>query len=128
MEEFHDQEFVEYVVKSIVDNPDAVSTERTVDEMGVLITLTVDQNDLGQVIGRQGQTAKAIRTLLRVVGAKNQARVNLKIYEPDGGNRPPRAPREQREPRERRDDMRSEPAPEAAPAPSTSSAIDNLDL
>ncbi len=78
-----DQEFVEYVVRALVDTPDAVSSERTVDEMGVLITLTVDPSDLGQVIGRQGQTAKSIRTLLRVVGAKNHARVNLKIYEPD---------------------------------------------
>lgn len=112
----HDQEFVEYVVKSLVDNPDAVSTERTVDEMGVLITLTVDQNDLGQVIGRQGQTAKAVRTLLRVVGAKNQARVNLKINEPEG-SRPSRP---------RRDDR---PAAQTAPADdSTGSAIDNLDI
>ncbi len=79
-----DQEFVEFVVKQLVDTPDAVSTQRTVDEMGVLITLTVDPKDLGQVIGRQGQTAKALRTLLRVVGAKHQARVNLKIYEPEG--------------------------------------------
>ena len=85
-----DQEFVEYVVKALVDTPDAVTTERTVDEMGVLITLKVDQADLGQVIGRQGQTAKSIRTLLRVVGAKNQARVNLKIYEPDKMDRGPR--------------------------------------
>ncbi|MBI3120116.1 MAG: KH domain-containing protein [Candidatus Kerfeldbacteria bacterium] len=91
-----DQEFVEYVVKSLVDNPEAVRTERTVDEMGVLITLHVDPQDLGQVIGRSGQTAKSLRTLLRVVGAKNQARVNLKIYEPEG-SRPPRAPREPRE-------------------------------
>ncbi len=121
MEDFHDQEFVEYVVKSIVDNPDAVSTERTVDEMGVLITLTVDQNDLGQVIGRQGQTAKAIRTLLRVVGAKNQARVNLKIYEPDGDRRPPRE-------RRREAPAQEEQAQEAPAAPSTSSAIDDLDL
>lgn len=78
-----DQAFVEFVVKSLVDKPEAVTTERTVDEMGVLITLKVDPSDLGQVIGRQGQTAKSIRTLLRVVGAKNQARVNLKIYEPE---------------------------------------------
>lgn len=87
-----DQEFVEYLVKALVDNPTAVSCERTVDEMGVLITLKVDPTDLGQVIGRQGQTAKSIRTLLRVVGAKNHARVNLKIYEPDGmrGQRAPR--------------------------------------
>jgi len=87
-----DQQFVEFLVKSIVDNPEAVQTERKIDEMGVLITLKVDSKDLGQVIGRQGQTAKAIRTLLRVVGAKRQARVNLKIYEPEG-SRPPRPPR-----------------------------------
>ncbi len=79
-----DQEFVEFVVKALVDNPQAVSSDRTVDEMGVLITLKVDPADLGQVIGRQGQTAKSLRTLLRVVGAKHHARVNLKIYEPDG--------------------------------------------
>ncbi|OGY80003.1 MAG: hypothetical protein A3B74_05080 [Candidatus Kerfeldbacteria bacterium RIFCSPHIGHO2_02_FULL_42_14] len=92
MSQYKDQEFVDYVVKSIVDNPDAVEAVRTVDEMGVLITLKVNPTDLGQVIGRQGQTAKAIRTLLRVVGAKHQARVNLKILEPEGdrkgGNRP----------------------------------------
>ncbi|MDZ7798904.1 MAG: KH domain-containing protein [Patescibacteria group bacterium] len=82
-----DQEFVEYVVKALVDNPKDVKTERTVDEMGVLITLHVNQEDLGQVIGRQGQTAKSIRTLLRVVGAKNQARVNLKIHEPEGNRK-----------------------------------------
>lgn len=87
-----DQEFVEYVVRALVDTPEAVSSERTVDEMGVLITLKVDPRDLGQVIGRSGQTAKSIRTLLRVVGAKNHARVNLKIYEPEG-SRPPREPR-----------------------------------
>ncbi|MBU0670705.1 MAG: KH domain-containing protein [Patescibacteria group bacterium] len=85
-----DQEFVEYVVKTLVSNPDAVQSERSVDEMGVLITLKVDPNDLGQVIGRQGQTAKSIRTLLRVVGAQNQARVNLKIDEPEGHQRPPK--------------------------------------
>lgn len=83
-----DQEFVEYVVKTLVDNPSVVKTERVVDEMGVLITLKVDPKDLGQVIGRNGQTAKSIRTLLRVVGAKHQARVNLKIYEPEGSRRP----------------------------------------
>ncbi len=79
-----DQAFVESLIKSLVDHPEDVSTERTIDEMGVLITLKVNQADMGQVIGRQGQTARAIRTLLRVVGAKNNARVNLKIYEPEG--------------------------------------------
>lgn len=83
----HDQEFVEYVVKSIVDHPDDVKVERTVDEMGVLITLSVNPEDMGQVIGRQGATAKSVRTLLRVIGAKNNARVNLKISEPEGSER-----------------------------------------
>lgn len=80
-----DQEFVEYVVKSIVDVPDEVKTERTVDEMGVLITLSVSPADMGKIIGKEGRTAKALRTLLRVLGAKHNARVNLKIMEPEGG-------------------------------------------
>jgi predicted RNA-binding protein YlqC (UPF0109 family) len=84
----HDQEFVEYVVKSIVDHPDDVKVERRIDEMGVLISLSVNPEDMGQVIGRQGGTAKSIRTLLRVIGAKNNARVNLKINEPEGGSAP----------------------------------------
>lgn len=83
----HDVEFVEYVVKSIVDHPDDVKLERTIDEMGVLITLTVNPEDMGQIIGRQGATAKSIRTLLRVIGARNNARVNLKINEPEGSTR-----------------------------------------
>ncbi len=82
-----DQSFVEYIVKALVDNPNDVRTERTVDEMGVLITLFINAADMGTVIGRMGQTAKAIRTLLRVVGAKNKARVNLKINEPEGSHR-----------------------------------------
>jgi predicted RNA-binding protein YlqC (UPF0109 family) len=85
-----DQQFVEFVVKALVDHPEDVKTERTVDEMGVLITLHLNQQDMGQVIGRMGQTAKALRTLLRVVGAKHKARVNLKIYEPEGSHRGPR--------------------------------------
>ncbi len=83
----HDQEFVEYVVKSIVDHPDDVKIERVIDEMGVLITLSVNPEDMGQIIGRQGATAKSIRTLLRVIGARNNARVNLKIKEPEGSGR-----------------------------------------
>lgn len=79
-----DQEFVEYVVKALVDNPDKVKVDRRVDEMGVLITLDVGADDMGKVIGRDGATAKALRTLLRVVGMKNNARVNLKINEPEG--------------------------------------------
>lgn len=80
-----DQEFLDYVIKALVDNPDQVKTSRTVDEMGVLLTLEVGAADMGKIIGRQGNTAKAIRTLLRVVGMKNNSRVNLKINEPVGG-------------------------------------------
>jgi len=82
-----DRDFVEYVVKQIVSNPDAVKVERKIDEMGVLITLDVDPADMGMVIGREGATAKALRTLLRIIGAKNNARVNLKINEPEGSER-----------------------------------------
>lgn len=82
-----DQEFVEMIVKQIVGHPDDVTTERAVDEMGVLITLKINPEDMGYVIGRSGQTARAIRTLLKIVGAKNNARVNLKIYEPEGSRR-----------------------------------------
>ena len=85
-----DQAFVEFIVKALVDHPDDVKTERVVDEMGVLITLHLNPEDMGQVIGRMGQTAKAIRTLLRVVGAKHKARVNMKIFEPEGYHRGPR--------------------------------------
>lgn len=80
----NDQQFLEYVVKALVDNPDQVKIVRTVDEMGVLMTLEVGAADMGKVIGRSGNTAKAIRTLLRVVGMKNNSRVNLKINEPEG--------------------------------------------
>lgn len=79
-----DKEFLEFTVKALVDNPADVVIDRTVDEMGVLLTLSVNQNDMGKIIGRQGNTAKAIRTLLRVVGMKHNARVNLKINEPSG--------------------------------------------
>lgn len=82
-----DQEFLEYVVKMLVDNPSDVKVNRQVDEMGVLLTLDVNAADMGKVIGRSGNTAKAIRILLRVVGMKNNARVNLKINEPSGGFR-----------------------------------------
>ncbi len=94
-----DKEFVEYVVKMLVDNPDDVKVERKIDEMGVLITLDVNPKDMGMVIGREGMTAKALRTLLRVIGARNNARVNLKINEPEGSERGHREPREEK-PRE----------------------------
>lgn len=87
-----DKDFVEYVVKALVDNPDKVELSRTIDERGVLIELKVSPEDMGKVIGKAGQTAKSIRTLLRVVGAKNNARVNLKIIEPEGGRPPQAAP------------------------------------
>lgn len=90
MSEATDQEFLEYLVKSIVDHPDDVKVDRKLDEMGVLLTLKVNAQDMGQVVGRQGATAKAIRSLLRIVGIKNNARVNLKIEEPEGGARAPR--------------------------------------
>lgn len=80
-----DKQFLEMIVKSIVSVPDAVVVDRTVDEMGVLLTLKIDPADMGYVIGRRGQTAQAIRTLLKIVGAKNNSRVNLKIYDPEGG-------------------------------------------
>jgi uncharacterized protein len=88
---YPDQEFVDFVVKSLVNYPDDVSTTRIIDEMGVLLTLKVNPQDMGVIIGKQGATARALRTLLRVVGAKNSARVNLKIEEPEGSVRPVRS-------------------------------------
>ncbi len=85
-----DKEFLEFLVKSIVDHPDDVVVERKVDEMGVLLTLKVNPLDMGQVVGREGSTAKSIRSLLRIVGIKNHARINLKILEPEGSTRVPR--------------------------------------
>jgi predicted RNA-binding protein YlqC (UPF0109 family) len=90
MSENLDKNFLESIIKSIVSVPDAVTVERTVDERGVLLTLKIDPSDMGFVIGRRGQTAQAIRTLLKVVGARNNSRVNLKIYDPNNGNRPER--------------------------------------
>ncbi|MBU1130704.1 KH domain-containing protein [Patescibacteria group bacterium] len=83
-----DQEFLEFIVKTLVSNPKDVEINRSIDEMGVLLALKINPDDMGQIIGRQGQTARAIRTLLRIVGAKNNARVNLKIIEPEGSQRP----------------------------------------
>jgi uncharacterized protein len=94
MSDLADKGFLEYVVKSLVDNPDDVKVDRKVDEMGVLLTLKVNPANMGQVIGRSGNTAKALRTLLRVVGMKHNARVTLKIEEPEGGMR--RSPEERK--------------------------------
>jgi uncharacterized protein len=87
-----DQEFLEYIIKNIVGNPDDVKIDRIVDERGVLLSLHINPADMGYVIGRQGQTAHAVRSLLKIIGAKNNARVNLKIVEPEGSTRrPPKA-------------------------------------
>tara|TARA_Y100000310_G_scaffold305446_1_gene345603 strand:- start:768 stop:1148 length:381 start_codon:yes stop_codon:yes gene_type:complete len=95
-----DKDFLEYVVKNLVDHPDDVSIDRTIDERGVLLTLKVHPEDMGKVIGREGATAKAMRALLRTIGAQENARVNLKIEEPEGSTRAQVAP-----------------APEGAPVP-----------
>lgn len=87
-----DQAFLEFVIKSLVNYPDDVKIERQIDEMGVLLKLQVNRADMGQIVGRQGATAKAIRSLLRIVGLKNNARVNLKILEPEGGSMVAQAP------------------------------------
>ena len=79
-----DQQFVEYIVKTLVNNPDKVDIERKIDEKGVLLSLSVDPDDVGRVIGRRGATAQSIRTLLRALGTKNDARYNLKIVNTDG--------------------------------------------
>ncbi len=100
-----DANFVEQVVKMLVDNPDDVKVERVVDEMGVLITLSVNQEDMGMVIGREGSTAKALRTLLRVVGARNNARVNLKINEPEGSERPKKKEKSEETPKKTLDEV-----------------------
>lgn len=102
-----DQQFLEAIVKAIVNNPNDVKVNRTIDERGVLLTLDVNPQDMGYIIGRSGQTARSIRTLLKIVGAKNNARVNLKINEPEGSTR----------------GMRHQDS-----APIDTSAIDNLDI
>ncbi len=79
-----DQEFLEYLIKALVDHPEDVKIDRKVDEMGVLLSLKVNPEDMGQIIGKEGSTARSIRSLVRIVGLKNHARVNLKIEEPEG--------------------------------------------
>lgn len=79
-----DRDFVEFVIKQIVSKPEDIEITRDIDQMGVLITLKVSKDDMGKIIGKGGQTAKALRVLLRIIGSKNNARVNLKILEPDG--------------------------------------------
>ncbi len=91
-----DQEFIEFIIKALVDHPEDVKVDRKVDEMGVLLSLKVNPEDMGQIIGKEGATARSIRGLVRIVGLKNHARVNLKIEEPEGGRAP--AVRERRTP------------------------------
>ncbi|HAO52793.1 TPA: RNA-binding protein [Candidatus Magasanikbacteria bacterium] len=111
-----DQEFIEFVIKAIVNNPDEVKVTRTVDERGVLITLDLNPTDIGYVIGRRGNTVRAIRTLLKVVGAKNNALVNLKINEPEGSEH-------------RRPEAASHSTPSSSMMEDVdTSAIDNLDI
>lgn len=86
-ESHHDQQFLEMVVKAIVNKPELVNVTREVDELGVLLTLHVDPSDMGYVIGRRGQMAQALRILLKGVGAKANARINMKIYEPEDARR-----------------------------------------
>jgi predicted RNA-binding protein YlqC (UPF0109 family) len=88
--ELADQDFLELIVKALVDHPNEVKIDRKVDEMGVLLSLKVNPEDMGQIIGRGGATARSIRSLVRIVGLKNHARVNLKIEEPEGGRAPAR--------------------------------------
>ena len=100
----NDQEFLEFVIKALVDHPDDVKISRKVDEMGVLLSLKVNSEDMGQIIGKEGATARAIRNLVRIVGLKNAARVNLKIEEPEGGRN--QAPRKESSAKEDLEDLK----------------------
>ena len=130
-----DQQFVEYVVKSLVSHPDEVKIDRRVDEKGVLLELTVHPEDLGRVIGKRGATAQSIRTLLRALGTKQEARYNLKIVDVDKldaeGNPLPRPQREDRPEKEAAPVSAAAPADELAgddtSAPVTATTDDDLD-
>lgn len=130
-----DQQFIEFIVKSLVGNPDAVSVARSVDEKGVLLELTVDAEDLGRVIGKRGATAQSLRTLLRALGTKNDARYNLKIVDVNGEGGPSPRPERTSEPVEAEDANTTEDEIETKPvddAPSdvvskTRAELDDLD-
>lgn len=113
-----DQQFIEFVVKSLVGKPDAVQVERRIDEKGVLLELTVDPEDLGRVIGKRGATAQSLRTLLRALGTKNDARYNLKII--DNGVGAPSKPESNDAPAK---DLAPESKPESSPEKEDSPAI-----
>lgn len=108
-----DAQFLDFIIKGLVDNPNDVKITRTIDEMGVLLTLDVNASDMGKVIGRMGNTAKAIRTLLRVVGMKNNSRVNLKISEPEGSIK---------------SEVRTSPTPEIKASKTVDEAMADLNL
>lgn len=114
-----DQQFLEFIAKAIVNHPEEVKVTRSVDERGVLLTLDVAPTDIGYVVGRRGRTIQAVRTLVKVVGAKNNALVNLKLNEPEGGRR---------DRREDRREERSEAPAVTADSDVDTSAIDNLDI
>jgi predicted RNA-binding protein YlqC (UPF0109 family) len=128
-----DQQFVEYVVKSLVGNPDAVQVERRIDEKGVLLELTVDPEDLGRVIGKRGATAQSLRTLLRALGTKNEARYNLKIVD-NGEPRPPRddapaaATSDDDDAADSATDPKTADAPQDTPASKSTASDDDDDL
>ena len=122
-----DQEFLDFVVKGLVDNPDSVKITRTVDEMGVLLLLDVHKDDMGKIIGRSGNTAKAIRTLLRVVGMKNDARVNLKINEPEGGTGGRSFDRESEAPRREESAPAAEEEQTGAPVVENGATMSDID-
>ena len=100
-----DKEFIEYVVKSLVNNPDDVTIERKVDEMGTLLLLRVNQKDMGAIIGKEGSTIKAIRSLVRIIGLKNNARVNLKLEETGENTRPAKTAEVAEKVAEEKDDL-----------------------
>lgn len=118
-----DQQFVEYIVKSLVGNPDAVIVERRIDEKGVLLELTVDPEDLGRVIGKRGATAQSLRTLLRALGTKNDARYNLKIV--DNGSPTSNSSNESREDND--DNNQAETSEEEDVVSKTRKELDDLD-
>lgn len=137
-----DQQFVEFIVKSLVSKPDAVSIERRIDEKGVLLELTVDPEDLGRVIGKRGATAQSLRTLLRALGTKNDARYNLKIVdngEPGAGrsqssddnsssdDSTPVAPRRDNDLSDDDDERREDPKAESSVVSKTRKELEELD-
>lgn len=123
-----DEQFIEFIVKSLVSNPDAVQVVRTIDEKGVLLELTVDPEDLGRVIGKRGATAQSLRTLLRALGTKNDARYNLKIVD-NGVPKPEREPREEQandQADEKPREEKAAPVEEAEPEAEEDDASSNL--